>query len=59
MRQTLGAGRAAYLVPATGVIEVNGQAMGTRDGAAISDVTEIVVTAREDAELVLVEVAAD
>ena len=59
LRQTLGAGRAAYLVPATGVIEVNGQAMGTRDGAAISDVTEIVVTAREDAELVLVEVAAD
>ena len=59
LRQPLGAGRAAYLVPATGSVTVNGTALGTRDGAAIRDETEITVRATEDAELVLVEVAAD
>lgn len=58
LRQPLSAGRTAYLVPATGSIEVNGVPVNTRDGAAIVDETEIVVTAREDAELVLVDAAA-
>jgi redox-sensitive bicupin YhaK (pirin superfamily) len=52
---TLGAGRHAYLVPAVGAVEVNGVALNARDGAAIKDVTEITVTAKADAELVMVD----
>ncbi|MCK8785821.1 pirin family protein [Roseomonas sp. NAR14] len=59
LRQTLAPGRAAYLVPARGAVTVNGRPLGERDGAAIADESEIAVTATEDAELVLVEVAAD
>jgi redox-sensitive bicupin YhaK (pirin superfamily) len=55
----LAAGRAAYLVPAKGAVTVNGAAVGERDGAAIRDEAEVTVTAQQDAELVLVEVAAD
>jgi redox-sensitive bicupin YhaK (pirin superfamily) len=50
-------GRAAYLVPAKGAVTVNGQALAERDGAGIVDEAEIAITATEDAELVLVEVA--
>ena len=53
----LGEGRHAYLVPATGSIEVNGVAANARDGVAIKDVAEIAITAREDSELVLVDAA--
>ena len=53
----LGATRRGYLVPATGRVEVNGVVIETRDGAAISDEAELRVTALEDAELVLVDVA--
>ena len=55
----LAAGRAAYLVPAKGAVTVNGVPVGTRDGAAISDETSIEIAATEEAELVLVEVAAE
>ena len=51
----LGAGRHAYLVPASGTVEVNGIALATRDGAAIRDEAVIEVTAISDAELVLVD----
>jgi redox-sensitive bicupin YhaK (pirin superfamily) len=54
---TLGARRHAYLVPARGKVEVNGVAIGARDGAAITDVETIRVTAVEDAEVVLVDAA--
>ncbi len=57
IRQALGAGRAAYLVPATGVVSVNGHKIGTRDGVTITDETEIVIIAETDAELVFVDVA--
>jgi len=57
LRQPLAPGRVAYLVPATGAVEVNGVAAGARDGIAIRDEAEIVITAREDAELVMVEAA--
>ena len=57
LRQPLGEGRAAYLVPAKGRVTVNGLADGTRDGAVIVDETVMEITASEDAELVLVEVA--
>ena len=53
----LGADRFGYLVPATGRVEVNGQILNTRDGAAIRDTSVLVVTALEDAELVLVDAA--
>ena len=58
VRQMLGAGRIAYLVPATGRVTVNGVAVDTRDGATISGERELEITASEDAELVLVDLAA-
>ena len=53
----LGAERHAYLVPATGKIEINGVAANARDGIAISDTDTLTVTALEDAELVMVDAA--
>jgi redox-sensitive bicupin YhaK (pirin superfamily) len=53
----LGAARRGYLVPATGRVEVNGVTLEARDGAAIADEAELRVTALDDAELVLVDVA--
>ena len=55
--QPLAAGRAAYLVVAKGAATVNGAALGPRDGAGIVDEADIAITATEDAELVMVEVA--
>ncbi|MFA6230397.1 MAG: pirin family protein [Rhodanobacter sp.] len=54
----LDAGRHAYLVPSTGVVEVNGTRLETRDGAAIRDESVLRITAIEDSELVLVDTAA-
>ncbi len=53
----LAPGRGAYLVPATGLIEVNGAPLSPRDGAAISDEASITITASEDSEIVLVDIA--
>jgi redox-sensitive bicupin YhaK (pirin superfamily) len=50
-------GRGVYLVPATGAVTVNGVPVGARDGAAVSGETELAITATEDSELVLVDVA--
>lgn len=58
LRLTLAPGRAAYLVPAKGSASVNGLALGPRDGAAIQGEDEVVIIANDEAELVLVEVAA-
>jgi redox-sensitive bicupin YhaK (pirin superfamily) len=55
---TLAEGRVAYLVPASGRIEVNGVVLNARDGAAIRDERTLRITANEDAEIVLVESAA-
>jgi quercetin 2,3-dioxygenase len=49
------AGRHAYLVPASGKVEVNGIAAATGDGLAIENESVLHVTATEDAELVLVD----
>lgn len=57
LTQTLGADRAAYLVVAKGAATVNGATLGARDGAGIVDEPTITITAEEDAELVMVEVA--
>ena len=50
-------GRDAYLVPAVGSVEVNGVRLNARDGAAISGEPRLTITARDDAEIVLVETA--
>jgi redox-sensitive bicupin YhaK (pirin superfamily) len=54
---SLGASRKAYLVAASGSIEVNGVSAQARDGVAVSDVEVIRVTAIEDSEVILVDVA--
>ena len=54
---TLDEGRRAYLVPSTGIVEVNGVRLTQRDGAAVQNERRLKVTALEDAEIVLVDVA--
>ncbi len=49
--------RHAYLVPATGAVEVGGVRIAARDGAAITDVENIDIVGLEDAEVVLVDAA--
>jgi redox-sensitive bicupin YhaK (pirin superfamily) len=53
----LGKDRRGYLVPATGAVEIEGQRINARDGAAISDLETLRVTAIEDSEIVLVDAA--
>jgi redox-sensitive bicupin YhaK (pirin superfamily) len=53
----IGASRHGYLVPAVGSVEINGQPIGHRDGAAIANEAVITVKALEDAEVVLVDAA--
>lgn len=53
----LGASRRAYLVPAIGAVEIDGQRVGARDGAAISGVDTLRITAIEDSEIVMVDAA--
>ena len=52
----LGPARHAYLVPATGSIEVNGIRVNARDGAAIENERALTIKAVENAEIVLVDV---
>ena len=51
----VGVERHAYLVPATGAIEIDGVRFDTRDGAALSGGQTVTITAIEDAEIVLVD----
>ena len=51
----VGEGRHAYLVPATGAIEIDGKPFSARDGAAIGGGQTVTIKAIEDAELVLVD----
>ncbi|KQM78414.1 pirin family protein [Xylophilus sp. Leaf220] len=53
----LGRDRRGYLVTASGEVEIDGVPLAARDGAAIRDVDSFRVTARSDAELVLVDSA--
>lgn len=53
----LGSGRRGYLVPAIGAVEIDGKRVNARDGAAISDLEVLRVTAIEDSEIVLVDAA--
>ena len=51
----VGAGRHAYLVPATGAIEIDGVRFDARDGAALEGGQRVTITAIEEAEIVLVD----
>ncbi|MCU1716564.1 pirin family protein [Pseudomonas sp. 5P_3.1_Bac2] len=53
----LGSTRKAYLVAATGAIEVNGVAAQARDGVAVENESVIRVTAQQDSEIILVDLA--
>ena len=50
-------GRRGYLVPARGAVSVNGLEAAERDGIAIWDEDRVVIDAKEDTELVLVDLA--
>ncbi|MET0546181.1 MAG: pirin family protein [Caulobacterales bacterium] len=53
----LGKDRKAYLVPATGSVQIEDVFANARDGVAITDVDVLKVTAVEDSEIVLVDAA--
>lgn len=48
-------GRHAYLVPATGAIDIDGERFDARDGIAITGGRSVTIKAIEEAELVLVD----
>ncbi|SFK41214.1 hypothetical protein SAMN03159338_4138 [Sphingomonas sp. NFR04] len=52
---TVGEGRHAYLVPAVGSINLDGDRVDARDGAALAGGQTVTITAIEDAEIVLVD----
>jgi redox-sensitive bicupin YhaK (pirin superfamily) len=55
VEHTVGEGRHAYLVPAVGAIEVDGEPVHARDGAALTGGKTVTIKALEDAEIVLVD----
>jgi redox-sensitive bicupin YhaK (pirin superfamily) len=52
---SLGATRRAYLVPAAGLVEVNGARAHARDGIAVAEEETLRLTAIEDSEIVMVD----
>ncbi len=50
-------GRKAYLVPASGKLEVEGEVLNARDGGALADIDTLTITALEDSEVVMVDTA--
>jgi redox-sensitive bicupin YhaK (pirin superfamily) len=57
LEHQVGEGRHAYLVPAVGSVEIDGQRFAARDGAALSGGQTVTITALEDSEIVLVDAA--
>jgi len=57
VEHSVGAGRHAYLVPATGALLVDGERIDARDGAALAGGRTVTIEAVEDAEIVLVDAA--
>jgi len=55
LTHSVGDGRHAYLVAATGAIEIDGQRFEARDGVALSGGQTAAITAIDDAEIVLVD----
>lgn len=56
VRHAFAPGRGGYLVPVNGPVTVDGVAVGPRDGVAISDLSEVTITAKDAVELVLVDI---
>jgi redox-sensitive bicupin YhaK (pirin superfamily) len=54
LEYAVGAKRHAYMVAASGAIEIDGQRANARDGVAIGE-GKVIITAMEDAEIVLVD----
>jgi redox-sensitive bicupin YhaK (pirin superfamily) len=50
-------GRSAFLQIVEGTVDVNGEALATGDGVAISDTDSLAITATQDAELILFDMA--
>ena len=48
-------GRQAYLVPAMGAVAVDDTGIETRAGAAVRDVRTVTLIAKEDSEILLVD----
>ena len=48
-------GRHAYLVPASGALEIDGQPVNARDGVALTGGRTVQLTARADSEIVMVD----
>jgi hypothetical protein len=57
LRHRIEAGRQVWLQVARGSVEVNGAELAAGDGAAIRDETEIQITARDAAEILLFDLA--
>jgi hypothetical protein len=57
LTHSVGEGRHAYLVAATGAVLIDGERFEARDGAAISGGQSVTIEAIEDAEIVLVDAA--
>ncbi|AQR73793.1 pirin family protein [Sphingomonas sp. LM7] len=55
VEHSIGDGRHVYLVPAVGAVEIDGERIDTRDGAALSGGQTVTIKALEDAEIVLVD----
>ncbi len=55
--QPLAFGRRAYVVTASGQLQINGSMMQAREGAAISDINAVKLKAGVDAEILLFDVA--
>jgi redox-sensitive bicupin YhaK (pirin superfamily) len=55
VRYELSSARRAYLVAASGRIEVNGEPVGPLDGVAITKLAAVQISALEDSELVMVD----
>ncbi len=52
----IAAGRRVYLVPASGLLEIDGRQAAAGDGVAVRDETRLRITALQDTEVVLVDV---
>lgn len=57
MHYTLAAGRYAYLVAATGAVELNEVVVAAGDGAAIRDISQLDITALADSEILMTDSA--
>jgi redox-sensitive bicupin YhaK (pirin superfamily) len=57
VEHALGAGRAAWIQVARGSVDVNGTKLAEGDGAAVEDEPSLAISAKDDAELLLFDLA--